>query len=238
MIKDIKRIDLCGVNCYLLETDTGFVLIDTGGCTFYNTKLSAIRNKLEAELEAAGCISGRLNLVILTHGDSDHSGNCAFIRKKFHVPIVMHSEDSELVENPSWANLVTDSVYQKKSFAILMKLIIALNGSKFKKTIEDFEKFKPDSYLDDGFDLLQYGLDARILHIPGHTRGSIGILTSGGDFFSGDTFANISKPSIAPNAYDFDILNSSIDKLKELHIKTVYPGHGKPFSINELYKII
>jgi glyoxylase-like metal-dependent hydrolase (beta-lactamase superfamily II) len=40
-----------------------------------------------------------------------------------------------------------------------------------------FEKFKPDLYLTDGQNMNAYGLDAQILHIPGHTKGSIGILT-------------------------------------------------------------
>lgn len=235
MIKEIKTIDLGSVNCYLIETNIGFVLVDTGGCTFYNTNLSAIRDKLDKELEAAGCLPGKLKLVILTHGDVDHSGNCLYIREKFHAPVVMHIQDTELVEKPSWNNMVTDTNYRKTIFKVISKLMIAAKKTKIRKTIDDFEKFKPDAYVDEEFDLSQYGLDAEILHLPGHTRGSIGVLTSSGDFFSGDVFTNMGKPSIAPNAYDFNILSSSLERLKKLHINKVYPGHGKPFLMKELH---
>jgi hypothetical protein len=84
--------------------------------------------------------------------------------------------------------------------------------------------------LDDGFDLSPYGFEAKVVHTPGHTKGSISILTAQGDLIAGDTFANINKPAIAPNAYDFKELRSSIKRLKTMNIKTIYPGHGNPFN--------
>lgn len=49
------------VNCYLVKTDTGYILVDTG----YSNK----RTDLEKELESAGCKPGNLKLIVLTHGD-------------------------------------------------------------------------------------------------------------------------------------------------------------------------
>ena len=60
------------VNCYLIRTADGHVLIDTGG--------SNERNELHRELENAGCTPGSLKLVLLTHGDFDHIGNAAYLR--------------------------------------------------------------------------------------------------------------------------------------------------------------
>ena len=62
------------VNCYIVETDSGFVLIDTGA--------SNRRSQLEKELESAGCKPGDLKLIILTHGDFDHTGNAAYLRRQ------------------------------------------------------------------------------------------------------------------------------------------------------------
>jgi glyoxylase-like metal-dependent hydrolase (beta-lactamase superfamily II) len=53
------------------------------------------------------------------------------------------------------------------------------------------EKFTPDLEIDEGFDLSSYGFDGRILHIPGHSKGSIGVLTAKGDLFCGDLFYNM-----------------------------------------------
>ena len=85
------------VNCYLIETDTGYILIDTG--------CSNKRTELGKELESAGCKSGNLKLIVLTHGDFDHTGNAAYLRKKFDTKIAMHDGDSGMVErgNMFWS---------------------------------------------------------------------------------------------------------------------------------------
>jgi len=97
------------------------------------------------------------------------------------------------------------------------------------------ERFKPDLYIDEGYDLSEYGLDAKVLHIPGHSKGSIGILT-GGDLFCGDLFENKDKPVLSSIMDDLSAANASVEKLKKLRIKTVYPGHGKPFSMEHFMK--
>ena len=55
------------VNCYLLKTAGGYVLIDTG--------LDRQRAALEKQLARAGCEPGNLGLIVLTHGDVDHAAN-------------------------------------------------------------------------------------------------------------------------------------------------------------------
>ncbi|GAG68637.1 unnamed protein product, partial [marine sediment metagenome] len=69
---------------------TSWEEIDTGG--------SNKRHDLENELDRAGCQPGNLNLIVLTHGDFDHTGNAAYLRKKFGTKIAMHSADSGMAE--------------------------------------------------------------------------------------------------------------------------------------------
>ena len=40
------------------------------------------RKVIEKELKKADCNPGNLNLIVLTHGDFDHCGNAAYLRKK------------------------------------------------------------------------------------------------------------------------------------------------------------
>jgi len=75
----------------------------------------------------------------------------------------------------------------------------------------------------------------KVLHIPEHSEGSIGILTSGGDLFCGDLLENTDEPDLNSNMDDLAATNASVEKLKKLSIKTVYPGHGKPFPM-ELFR--
>ena len=53
---------------------------------------------------------------------------------------------------------------------------------------------KPDLILEDGQSLAAWGLDARVIHLPGHTPGSIAFLTAEGDLVAGDVFANRRRP--------------------------------------------
>ena len=96
------------------------------------------------------------------------------------------------------------------------------------------ERFKPDIYVDDGFNFSEYGFDAKALHIPGHSKGSIGILTTDGDLICGDLLENTNQPHINTIIDDLETANVSIEKLRGLKVTTVYPGHGKPFQMELL----
>lgn len=45
----------------------------------------------------------------------------------------------------------------------------------------------------------------------------------------------LKKPTAAPNAANFEMLTKSINKLKTMDIKTVYPGHGAPFESSSIF---
>jgi len=207
---------LGSVNCYLLETDTGYILIDTG-CS--NKQLN-----LEKELENAGCKPGNLNLIILTHGDFDHTGNAAYISRKFKTRIAMHYDDLGMVEHGNM-------FWNRKKGNIIIRMIARILF-KYGKS----ERFKPDLYIEDGSDFSQYGFDAKVLHIPGHSKGSIGILTADGDLICGDLLENTEQPDINSIIDDLETANISVEKLRGLKVTSVYPGHGKPFQIELLAK--
>jgi len=178
------------VNCYLIKTDNGYVLIDTG--------TSTKRQIIERELENAGCHSGNLKLVILSHGDKDHCGNAAYIRDKFATKIAMHHEDTGMVEygDMSWNRRPPNPIMR------LFKSILGLGKS---------DRFKPDLELEDGCDLSEYGLHANVIHIPGHSRGSIGVLTDDGILFCGDLLANTKKPDFWSIIDNFSEAKASAD---------------------------
>ncbi len=209
---EIKAFDYGRVNCFLLKTDNQFLLIDTG--------LPSKRTRLEKALNDSGCQPGNLKLIILTHGDYDHAGNAAYFREKYGVKIAMKAEDSERVERGDWQwNLKA----KPDKFPLMYRVMSAfIRPGKF-------DTFKPDIYVEDGLGLLEYGCQAQVLYIPGHTRGSIGILTEDGSLFCGDLMDNMQKPALEFFIDDMSAADASIKKLSNLRIITVYPGHGKPF---------
>lgn len=221
MAIEIEAINLGFVNCYLVKNGGDFFLVDTG--------FPPQRGTLDKKLEEAGCIPGRLKLIVITHGDIDHSGNCAYLREKYKTRIAMHPNDSPMVENG-------DMTAKRKVKPLFMKVMhmFMRHSKKFQKMMADFERFKPDIYLKDGQSLQEYGLDATVYHLPGHTKGSIGIMTRDRDLFVGDTLNNRVRPTGSVIIADETELAATIDKLKGMDIKTVYPGHGKPFEMKEL----
>jgi len=98
------------------------------------------------------------------------------------------------------------------------------------------ERFTPDLYLEDGDDLSDYGCDNKVVYIPGHSKGSVGILTTGGDLFCGDLFENTDTPGLNSIMDDPATANASVEKLQGLEIHTVYPGHGEPFPLDLVLK--
>ena len=197
------------VNAYLVEAGDGFVLIDTGVARQWT--------RLESELIAAGCLPGRLKLVIITHGDVDHMGNGAMLRRKFSVRIGIHEADVGMVTIGPAAG--------RRPKRLLGRLLLALGNAINGKV----ERFQPDVLLEDGQDLSGYGLAAKVLHTPGHTRGSIVVLTDDGRLFAGDTLTNRTKPGRGPFADSEEELRKSLARLRQLNARVVYPGHGKPF---------
>jgi hydroxyacylglutathione hydrolase len=209
---ETRVLNLGIVNAYLLKGETSFLLVDTGP--------SVQRLALERELETAGCRPGNLNLILATHGDSDHVGNCAWLRQKYAAKIAMHCLEVEVV--------------QKGDPALNKKIPHNLLGALIRGIVRLFmlkpaDRFTPDICLEDGDNLSGYGLNAQVIHIPGHSNGSIGVLTSAGELFCGDLLNNSGRPSAGFGMFDLGEYEATLAKLKHLDIHTVYPGHGKPF---------
>ncbi len=220
MPEDIKTIRLSlpyrfgSVNCYLIRTDTGCILVDTGARNS--------RAKLENELAGAGCMRGTLQLIVVTHGDFDHAGNAAYLGRKLGAPIAMHPDDSGMTARG-------DMFWNRKSGNVLIRKVAPI---LFRFTRSD--RFEPDLPVEEGYDLSGYGLDARVVEIPGHSEGSIGILTAGGALFCGDLLDNNDRPGLNSIMDDLTAANASVERLKRLPINAVYPGHGKPFPMEQL----
>ncbi len=228
-MQEIIRLDLGGVNCYLLKKEKQFLLVDTGGHMLLDKVFTNRREILLESLKKEGCMPGDLKLVILTHGDNDHAGNAAYLKEHYNVKIAMHAGDQELVTDLDWAKMEESFNFRSLVNRIVFKLLRKKIGKLYVDIIADFTDFKPDILLEEGTDLAEYGFAAKILHLPGHTKGSIGILVNENGLIAGDTLKFVKKPEPALNATDFVMLNKSIERIKGMGIKNIYPGHGQPF---------
>ena len=208
---------LFDVNSFMVRTGESCALIDTG--------LRPCRGRLEQELAAAGCDGGALQVIILTHAHADHAGNCAYLGRTYGAPIAMHSADAGKAK---CGDMFWQPEGRRSASAAVAGALLSVVG------LGRFDRFSPDVLLHDNQHLGAFGLDARVLHLPGHSPGSIGILTAGGDLFCGDLLTNRRRParnSMVDNVAD---MAASIDRLARLDVRMVYPGHGKPFPMEAL----
>jgi glyoxylase-like metal-dependent hydrolase (beta-lactamase superfamily II) len=200
-----------------VKGDAGFVLIDTG--------LATRRADLERELDRAGCRPGDLRIIVITHGDADHAGNAAHVRGRYGTPIAMHRAE--------WPAVERGNMLLSRGRGTLFRRLIG--GLLFRFAgLGKSDRFEPDLQLEDGYDLSGHGLDATVLHLPGHSRGSIGVLTADGDLFCGDLLTNLGEPRLNSLVDDRSDLDASLDRLRSLEIRTVYPGHGEPFALERV----
>jgi hydroxyacylglutathione hydrolase len=209
------------VNCYLVKTAAGFILIDTG--------FSKARAALQQALEKTGCRPGNLSLILITHGDGDHTGNAAWLRDTYGSKIAVHRLESIALESGDGALSRKRTRFQR----VMDKILLTLMAPLFNIGTPD--KCRPELFLDEDFDLGLHGWNASVLHLPGHSPGSVGVLGAGGDLFCGDVFWNRAEPGPHMIVDDKAAFQASLEKLAALNITTVYPGHGDPF-LMERYK--
>jgi glyoxylase-like metal-dependent hydrolase (beta-lactamase superfamily II) len=90
--------------------------------------------------------------------------------------------------------------------------------------------------------LTGFGIPGKVVYTPGHTAGSISVILDSGDAFIGCLAQNKLPLRLSPG---LPVLADNIEKVKEswrsildLGVKTVYPGHGKPFSADIIRKAL
>jgi hydroxyacylglutathione hydrolase len=216
---NITRIESGGVNCYLIEVEDGFALIDTGYAKY--------RDTIDAALAKAGCDS--LKLIMLTHGDFDHVGNCAYLKEKFRCKVAMHPDDVGMVEKGDmfWNREMGRA---KRAMGNLFTFVMRIS-------LDEADRFSPDIFLKDRQSVSEFGFDATVHHLPGHSKGSIGLFTADGDFFCGDFFTNVPMPKRSNLVSNRDDYSKSLEKIQGFDIRMVYPGHGLPFQKDALSTI-
>ena len=211
------------ITSYLIKAESGFIMVDTG----YSMK-HGDHSALDRELAERGCLPGDLILVILTHGDQDHTDAAAHLREIYGAKIAMHAGDAPMAES---GDITIGRKVKPDHFSFLGKAIRA-----FAPKGRPYATFTPDILLEDGQSLSEYGLDATVLSLPGHSKGSIGILLAGGELFCGDLLFSYFGPDYHFYLDDAAAARASVATLRSLQVTTVYPGHGKPFPLSKFRK--
>ena len=94
----------------------------------------------------------------------------------------------------------------------------------------------------DEYSLKELGFEGTILHTPGHTPGSLSLLLESGEAFVGCQAHNGLPFRLTPGlplfAMSIDKVRESWEILIDRGAKMIFPGHGKPFDIDIMKKVL
>lgn len=204
-MSNIERIQCGNGNCYLICEGNSAVLVDTARPKYRDKILQACRRK-------------DVKLIVLTHGHVDHIQNAAYIASELHVPIAMHRADYELTRNNMLEPLTAHGFFGR--------LILALSITSFK--LDKIEPFEPALFLSEGDSLENYGVQAAVIELPGHTKGSIGLRVGEADIIVGDALMNMFGPSKSRLYGNKENVEKSAQKIGKFKNVTIHFGHGEP----------
>ncbi len=201
----IQRLKFSYANCYLLSGKNGSILIDT--CNYKDGP--GILKRIEGK---------NVKLILLTHGHFDHVSSAKYLAKRLNVPIAMSEKDKYMLGNGTASKLHADTLFGK----------IMVHFSQRVLKIATYSDFEPNVLLEDGQNLSEYGVNASVIALPGHTPGSISVLTDNGEIVVGDAMFNMMRPTGSRLFEDKKTMEQSVEKIKRTGAQTIYVGHGKP----------
>jgi len=128
--------------------DCGVYLVDGGDLLLIDAGAGKSFDRLVSNIEKLGFKPGKLKAVLVTHAHIDHIGSLHEFRKAYGVQVIAHELDADAIEQGGG---VAAEAY----------------GVSYTPCRVDRRVSKPD-------DVLPVGRhEFKLIHIPGHTRGSI-----------------------------------------------------------------
>jgi hydroxyacylglutathione hydrolase len=212
----IHRIAVSETNCYLLQGTEGTILIDAGP--------SGAAQKIIAGAAAAGVSPQDIRLIFVTHGHLDHYGAATEVKAWCSAPVAAHRGE------PAFSQDKRNALPPAQTFrGSVIRWLYLLTLPLFP-----FASLECDVLLEEEADLSPYGVDAQAILVPGHSPGSLAVVTTEGDAFVGDLFVNYTVPSQPIYVSDREAWQQSYERIRALEPRMVYVGHGEPFAGSKL----
>lgn len=217
---------------YVLRTDMGLVIVDTGSePKVASILINYVRGRLREK-------SDQIKYVFLTHWHGDHSGGAEKIRELTGAQIICYQDDSRLLAGTADIEVCWNKPMPRAGLNPFMQLVCAA-GYRMMKANTD--SLKPDMAVEEG--ATPFGEEWTVLHLPGHTPGSCGLWSPRRRIlFAGDTMLNMGNRIIPPLPFlvqDPEKLYESWHKISQLgRIDWILPGHFGPMRWNKELGIV
>jgi glyoxylase-like metal-dependent hydrolase (beta-lactamase superfamily II) len=211
------------VNCFLVEGENGWTMIDTG---LHNRNTV---NKWEELLK-----DKKITNLLVTHYHPDHFGYAGGIQLKTGAKVSMTETDNR-AGLTVWEEDFINEIRRNYGLAGVPETIavnMTSNTESFRSVVTPYPKV--DHYFVEGERIQIGNFDYEVIFTPGHSDGLVVFYSHEKNvLFSTDHIL----PRITPNiAYWFHGIEdplgayfNSLDKIKRLDVDFVIPSHGDPF---------
>lgn len=208
----LAQLSLGLANAFLLKGDRP-ILVDTGR--------PRDAQALARALKEAGVAVADLALILHTHAHWDHAGSTRQLKEWTRAPTAVHEADAAMMRRGDNGVLRGTSLIGR-----VLRPLLDLS----------FPGLEPDLTFAGEFDLAPFGVAARAIPTPGHTAGSVSVLTAAGDAIVGDLLMGgyfggkvlRRRPLLHYFAEDLPTLRASIRALLRHQPARIYVGHGGP----------
>jgi glyoxylase-like metal-dependent hydrolase (beta-lactamase superfamily II) len=195
----------------------------------------ALWGDAEALLHAPLSKGERVERLLVTHGHPDHHGAAAMLVARHGCAVACHTFDASAVREfgatlalryDRWARAARESGAPGE--------LIRRMDAHYQAIGSLGSDVKVVTPLEGGVRLQAGDLELEVIHLPGHTAGSLAFLARRERLlFSGDSVL----PGITPNPFFQGLYEEasgpgpflkSLEKLRGLDVDLVLPGHGEP----------
>ena len=218
------------VNLYLLDDDDGYLLIDCGSNT---EETFAV---LKSELGAIGAALGDISRILVTHSHHDHYGMVGRLKGLAGATVAMHAVESARAtrlysgagtEGPGLRELLLGyglpDTYALKAEEGMLAWRSLVCPTAVEDTLTDGQRLHIGSR--------QY----EVVITPGHSAGHLCLyepeerLLIAGDHVSAESVPHVGVTMFTGSNPLRQYLDS-LDRVADLEVDLVLPGHGRPFT--------
>ena len=207
------------------DTVNSYLVVDGDGVTIVDAGLPRYWRLLNRELARLGRTLDDVRALVLTHGDTDHIGFAARLYREKGIRAYLHPADADRARlkvkkpNRGWGPVKVGP----------------LAGFLWYSARQGGLRIRPADGLQAAGDgeVLDVPGAPRIIHVPGHTPGSVAVHVPAVDaLFIGDTMTTrnvltgVTGPKPAPFTLEPAQAVASLDRLGEIDATWVLPGHG------------
>lgn len=217
---------LRAVNVYVIESDDGLTLVDSGW------EDASSRERLAKGLAELSFDLADVRRVLVTHLHGDHLGQATYIARTVGAEVALGEEEREtlawFIDDPT---RTVDERLARLHRAGAEALLPELRANRPDLSV-DWDM--PSRYLRDTETVRVGDRELQVIATPGHTKGHMCFLEQQtGLLFSGDHVLPHITPSIGfePKPTDRSLHDflSSLARVRNLEVRRVLPAHGPVF---------